>query len=148
MTINKEKDPVVVMVSGGFDPLHIGHLGMFKEARKLGDKLLVVVNCNAWLKRKKGKAFMFQEDRAEIIKELKCVDDVYVLESDADDVCEAIEKFRPDIFANGGDRKNEADIPEAKLCKSLGIEMVFNVGPGKIRSSSDLLEAYTNNDSR
>ncbi len=131
------------MVSGGFDPIHVGHLEMFKEAKELGDRLLVVLNCDDWLTRKKGKFFMSQDDRATLIKSIKYVDDVYVLQSERNDVGEAIEKFKPDIFANGGDRKDEASIPEAKTCKELGVEMVFNVGrSGKIRSSSELLKKY------
>ena len=132
----------VVMVSGGFDPVHIGHLKMFEEAKKLGDKLVVVLNCDKWLIRKKGKNFMSQEERAGIIRGFSCVDDVFILESDRNDVGEAIEKIRPQIFANGGDRKAEADIPEAKICKELGVEMIFNVGGGKVQSSSWLLKEY------
>lgn len=131
------------MVSGGFDPLHIGHLEMFKEAKDLGDKLLVVLNCDDWLIRKKGKFFMNQNDRAELIKSIRYVDNVYILQTERNDVGEAIEKFKPDIFANGGDRKDESCIPEAGICKKLGVQMVFNVGKsGKIRSSSELLEVY------
>ena len=142
----KNKKEKVVMVSVGGDPIHIGHVEHFQAAKKLGDKLIVVVNCDAWLLRKKGKVFMSQDDRAFIIKEFGCVDEVFILESDRDDVGEAIEKFRPDIFANGGDRKNEEDIPEAEICKKLGVEMIFNVGErGKIRSSSELLEVYSQN---
>lgn len=132
----------VVMVSGGFDPVHIGHLQMFEEAKKLGDKLVVVLNCDNWLIRKKGKYFMNQEERSGLIRGFSCVDDVFILESDRNDVGEAIEKIRPQIFANGGDRKDEADIPEAKICKALNVEMVFNVGGGKVQSSSWLLEKY------
>ena len=133
----------VVMVSGGFDPIHIGHLEMFKEAKELGNKLLVVLNCDDWLTRKKGRFFMNQDDRATLIKSIKYVDDVYVLQSDRNDVGEAIEKFRPDIFANGGDRKDEASIPESAICKKLGVQMMFNIGKsGKIRSSSELLKKY------
>src|SRR5689334_8358619 len=95
----------LVMVSGGFDPIHVGHLRMFEEAKKLAKKidgeLLVVINCDDWLVRKKGKFFMSSKDRAEIIKAFKMVDKVYVLESDRNDVGEAIEKFKPAIFANG-----------------------------------------------
>ena len=85
---------------------------------------------------------MSSADRAEIIAGFRCVDHVYVLESDRNDVSEAIEKWKPAIFANGGDRKVEADIPEAEACKRLGVEMVFNVGGGKLRSSSELLKEY------
>lgn len=132
----------VVMVSGGFDPVHIGHLQMFEEAKKLGDKLVVVLNCDNWLIRKKGKYFMNQEDRAAIIRGFGCVDDVFILESGRDDVGEAIEKIRPQVFANGGDRKAEENIPEAKICREYGVEMVFNVGGAKIQSSSWLLKRY------
>ncbi len=132
----------IVMVSGGFDPVHIGHLQMFQEAKKLGDKLVVVLNSDKWLIRKKGKYFMNQEERAGIVRGFDCVDDVFVLESDRNDVGEAIEKIRPNVFANGGDRKDENDIPEARICKELGVEMVFNVGGGKVQSSSELLKRY------
>ncbi|PIQ35874.1 MAG: hypothetical protein COV32_00300 [Candidatus Yonathbacteria bacterium CG10_big_fil_rev_8_21_14_0_10_43_136] len=138
----RETSKRVVMVSGGFDPVHIGHLQMFEEAKKLGDKLVVVLNCDKWLIRKKGKNFMNQEERAGIIRGFSCVDDVFILESDRNDVSEAIEKIHPQVFANGGDRKAEADIPEAEICKELGVEMVFNVGGGKVQSSSWLLKRH------
>jgi len=142
-TKTKTKKKKLVMVSGGFDPVHVGHLEMFEEAKKLGDELLVVVNCDDWLMRKKGKKFMSSRDRARIISAFSCVDKVFVLETDRNDVSEAIEKWKPHIFANGGDRKAEKDIPEAAICKKLGVKMVFNVGrSGKIRSSSDLLKSY------
>lgn len=134
----------VVMVSGGFDPVHVGHLRMFDEAKALGDKLIVVLNCDAWLVRKKGRAFMSSDERAELIRGFRSVDLVYVLETDRDDVCEALELFKPHIFANGGDRKAD-NIPEYKTCEDLGIEMVFNVGGGKIQSSSELLKKYEDN---
>ena len=130
------------MVSGGFDPIHVGHLRMFQEAKSLGDELLVVVNCDNWLMRKKGRKLMSSGDRSEIIKGFSCVDQVYVLETDRNDVSEAIELFKPAIFANGGDRRAEKDIPEAEACKKNGVEMIFNVGGGKVRSSSELLKDY------
>lgn len=130
------------MVSGGFDPVHVGHLRMFEEAKKLGDELLVVLNCDRWLIKKKGKFFINSADRAELIKAFRPVDHVYILETDRQDVGEAIEKFRPAVFANGGDRRAEKDIPEAEICRKLGVEMVFNVGGDKIRSSSELLKNW------
>jgi D-beta-D-heptose 7-phosphate kinase/D-beta-D-heptose 1-phosphate adenosyltransferase len=135
-------DSKVVMVSGGFDPVHVGHLRMFKEAKKLGDRLVVVLNSDEWLKRKKGKNFMHQDERAELIGELDPVDEVFILESERDDVGEAIEKFKPHIFANGGDRRDESDIPEAPICAEHNVEMIFNVGGDKVRSSSELLKEY------
>lgn len=135
-------EPKLVMVSGGFDPIHVGHLRMFKEAKALGDRLVVVLNCDDWLMRKKGRIFMSAQERAEIIRELGFVDEVYVLETSRNDVGEAIEKFKPNIFANGGDRRNESDIPETAICRKYGVEMVFNVGGGKVRSSSEMLAEY------
>lgn len=138
----KRKKKVTVAVSGGFDPIHLGHLRMFKEARKLGDKLIVIINSDAWLRRKKGAYFMTANERAEIIKEFECVDVVHIHNSMKPDVCGALEKLKPDIFANGGDRKKPEDLPEAETCEKLGIQMVFNVGGKKVRSSSSMLESY------
>ena len=140
----KSKKPVVVAVSGGFDPLHIGHVRMMEAAKKLGDKLIVIVNGDSWLIRKKGFAFMPEKERAEIIFSLKAVDDVYIHHSESYDVSAALKKIHPDIFANGGDRdeKNAKDpksslYKDIEMCKKLGIEMVFNVGHGgKVQSSS------------
>lgn len=140
--MKRQKKKVVVAVSGGFDPIHLGHLRMFKRARKLGDKLIVIINSDGWLRRKKGAYFMSANERREIIEEFECVDRVYMLTSVKPHVCDALDKLKPQIFANGGDRKNEDDIPESEICKKLGIEMVFNVGGKKIRSSSDLLKNY------
>jgi D-beta-D-heptose 7-phosphate kinase/D-beta-D-heptose 1-phosphate adenosyltransferase len=150
--LRKKKNKKLVMVSGGFDPIHVGHLRMFQEAKKLGDELLVVLNCDRWLVKKKGKNFMSADDRKEIIKNFRHVDHVHVLETENMDVSEALELFRPAIFANGGDRnQKDAQDPKSSLykevavCKRLGIKMVFNVGKGgKIRSSSELLNKYKN----
>ena len=115
----KSKDRVVV-VSGGFDPVHVGHVQMFKAAKELvgpRGKVVVVINCDAWLKRKKGTAFMDQGERAEIITSFSSVDEVYIHESDDDHICQALRIIRPDIFGNGGDRRNSQDIPEAVVCE-------------------------------
>ena len=138
--MNRKKRKVVV-VSGGFDPLHLGHIRMFKEAAELG-RLIVILNSDGWLRRKKGAYFMSVTERAEIIREFECVGDVYILNSVRPDVGSAIERIKPNIFANGGDRRNEEDLPEAKLCRKMGIEMIFNVGGRKIRSSSEMLVNY------
>ena len=139
---NNKKKKVVVAVSGGFDPIHLGHIRMFTHARKLGDKLIVIVNSDGWLRRKKGSYFMSANERAEIIRGFSCVDRVYIHNSVKPHVSEALEMLRPNIFANGGDRKREADIPEAEVCKKYDIEMKFNIGGKKIRSSSDMLVDY------
>ena len=135
------------MVSGGFDPIHIGHVRYIREAKKLGDRLVVVLNNDNWLKIKKGKEFMPENERKEILESLSDVDEVVIsshIEGDKDrSVCREIEKIKPHIFANGGDRFAD-DIPEFQTCNKLGIKMVFNVGHGgKIRSSSDLLKDYS-----
>jgi D-beta-D-heptose 7-phosphate kinase/D-beta-D-heptose 1-phosphate adenosyltransferase len=133
----------IVAVSGGFDPPHIGHVRMFNDARKLGDKLVVIINNENWLRKKKGFVFMPDADRKEIIQNFKSVDHVIVTEHPVDpsdmSVCEALKTLKPDIFANGGDRHAD-NIPEYELCDSLGIEMVFNVGGDKLRSSSELVK--------
>jgi D-beta-D-heptose 7-phosphate kinase/D-beta-D-heptose 1-phosphate adenosyltransferase len=133
----KEK---TVTVSGGFDPIHIGHIRMIREASKLG-KLIVILNNDAFLTRKKGHPFMPLEERKEILENIKGVESVFISIDEDDSVCKSLEAINPDIFANGGDRKAESEIREADVCNRLGIEMVFNVGGGKIQSSSWLTKS-------
>lgn len=134
----------IVAVSGGFDPVHVGHVRMFEEARALGDELVVIINNDNWLRAKKGYAFTPEEERMELIRHFPFVDRVVLTrhpEEVADrSVCEALEELRPHVFANGGDRFAD-NVPERELCTRLGIEMVFNVGGGKIQSSSELVRA-------
>lgn len=141
------KKPVVVAVSGGFDPVHIGHVRMFNEAKKLGDKLVVILNNDNWIRNKKGEAFMPEAERKEIIEALSAVDEVLLTshpENPKDtSVCAELERVLPDIFANGGDRRNADEIPslESAVCDKHGIKMVFNVGHGgKVQSSSWLVD--------
>lgn len=134
----------VVAVSGGFDPLHIGHIRMFEEAKKLGDKLTVIVNNDNWLRKKKGFVFMPEAERLEVIKACKVVDEVVLTEHSVDDedttVCRELAKLRPHVFANGGDR-GVTNTPEAELCGQLGIEMAYNIGVGgKMQSSSWMIQ--------
>ncbi len=131
-----------VVVSGGFDPVHIGHVRMFNEARALGDRLVVVLNNDNWLMAKKGFVFMPEAERKEVIEAFRAVDEVVLTKHEvgtADmSICKALEEVRPDIFANGGDRKLD-NIPEVATCEAIGCEMVFNVGRGgKVQSSSEL----------
>jgi D-beta-D-heptose 7-phosphate kinase/D-beta-D-heptose 1-phosphate adenosyltransferase len=143
---NKKNKKVVVAVSGGFDPIHIGHVRMFQHARKLGDELVVILNNDNWLRQKKEHIFMSENERKEIIEALRGVDRVIITKHKPNDsdmsVCRELIKLKPDIFANGGDRKLD-NIPEVPVCKSIGCKMVFNVGKGgKIQSSSWLLGNY------
>tara|TARA_R100001509_G_scaffold107309_1_gene63748 strand:- start:7725 stop:8141 length:417 start_codon:yes stop_codon:yes gene_type:complete len=126
-----------VMVSGGFDPIHVGHVRMILEASKHGP-VIVVANSDDWLMRKKGYVFMPWEERAEIIRSIRGVYRVEKVDDSDNTVCEAISRCRPDAFANGGDRKGD-NTPEVSLCNSLGIELMWNIGGGKIQSSSDLV---------
>ena len=125
-----------VCISGYFDPLHVGHLEYINKAKKLGDYLVVIVNNNLQCKLKKGKFFMDENDRVEIVKNLKSVDEVFLSIDDDKTVCKSLKKLKPSIFANGGDRKNY-EIPESKVCDMYGIEIIDGLGD-KIRSSSDL----------
>jgi cytidyltransferase-like protein len=134
----------IVAVSGGFDPLHIGHVRMFEEAKKLGDELVVLLNNDNWLMKKKGYVFMPQEERKEILEALEAVDRVCITNhvQNAEDmsVCEDLREVSPHVFANGGDRK-EDNVPEVMVCNEMGCEMVFNIGHGgKVQSSSWLVD--------
>lgn len=145
------KKKKVVVVSGGFDPIHIGHVRYIQEAKKLGDKLIVVINNDNWLRKKKGQEFMPETERKEIIEAIAGVDKVIIsghCENPGDmSVCKELMKIKPNIFANGGDRKpeqNDLPVAEYEVCKKLGIKMVFNVGKGgKVRSSSEMLKEYS-----
>ena len=125
-----------VCISGYFDPLHVGHLEYINKAKELGDYLVVIVNNNFQCKLKKGTFFMDEKDRVEIVKNLKSVDDVFLSIDKDKTVSKSLEKLKPSVFANGGDRKNY-EIPESKICKEHGIEIIDGLGD-KIRSSSDL----------
>ncbi len=129
----------IVAVSGGFDPLHVGHLRMIQAAKRLGTRLVVIVNGDEFLLRKKGYVFMPLDERIEILRGLRDVDDVVVAVDRDQTVSETLLLVKPHVFANGGDRRVEGEIPEARICRELGIEMVFNVGGDKVQSSSDLV---------
>ena len=127
-----------VAASGYFDPIHVGHIEYLEKSKALGDKLIVIVNNDNQTCMKKGKPFMSAEDRLKIVKSLKCVDDAFISIDTDSSVCKSLKACNPDIFANGGDRKEE-EIPEAKICNELNIEMRDGLGE-KIRSSSDLIK--------
>jgi cytidyltransferase-like protein len=142
--MEKRERKAVVAVSGGFDPVHVGHVRMINEAKALGDYLVVILNNDAWLRNKKGFAFMPEKERKEILEALSAVDKVVLTghqEAEQDmSVCNELRALKPHIFANGGDRK-EGNIPEYSLCEELGIKMVFDIGwGGKVQSSSELVK--------
>ena len=126
----------IVVTSGYFDPLHVGHIECLELAKQLGDKLIVIVNSDLQAKLKKGKSFMSQQDRMKIVSSLKCVDEVFLSIDKDKTQCKSLKFLKPNIFAKGGDRMKE-EIPESKVCKELGIKIVDGLGE-KIRSSSDL----------
>jgi len=137
--MRKEK---VVIASGYFDPLHVGHVEYLNMAKTLGDTLVVIINNDEQAKLKKGESFMDEKDRMEIVFNLGSVDEVLLSDDTDKSVSKSLEliaQFKPMaelIFAKGGDR-NFGEVPEVKTCEKLGIEMVDNLGK-KIRSSSEL----------
>jgi len=137
------KKIIWVAVSGGFDPVHVGHIRLFKKAKALGDKLVVIVNNDNWLKYKKGFVFMPEKERKEVIESVRYVDKVVLTghkpKTKDPSVCNELKKIKPDIFANGGDRK-KGNVPEYELEKELDMKLIFGVGGGKIQSSSDMVK--------
>ena len=143
-TKKNSKKPVVVAVSGFFNPLHVGHLEMIKKAKKLGDKLVVIVNNDKQVKLKKRVPFMSEKDRMKIIGALRDVDQVflaiddYKLANGEVPSTKSLAKLKPDIFANGGDRHSIVNVPEYAICQKYGIKMVDGLGR-KIRASSQMI---------
>ena len=156
---NKKDPKSIVLVTGGFDPIHSGHIQYLKSAAKLGDKLIVGVNSDEWLTRKKGKPFMPIEERMALLNEMLVVDEVIDFNDDDNTACGAIEKVKemykdvfsntfhkPIIFCNGGDRTSN-NIPEEEVYagKDEWVKFKFGVGgENKKNSSSWILEDYKN----
>ena len=140
----------VVLVTGGFDPLHSGHIAYFKAARELGDHLVVGVNSDEWLTRKKGRPFMPFEERCAIIKELACVNEVIGFNDDDNSACKAIGQVLATkgsswrvVFANGGDRTNTTTPEYATYGNTPDVEFVWKVGgSNKANSSSWILNEW------
>ena len=126
-----------VAVSGGMDPVHKGHVRMIQEASQFGE-VIVILNSDEWLMRKKGFVFTSWDERAEILSSIKGVKKVVAVDDSDGSVCEALRREKPTYFANGGDRTNK-NTPEMEACAELGISMLWGVGGGKIQSSSDLV---------
>lgn len=121
-----------IVISGGFDPIHPGHIAMIEAAAAYGE-VHIVVNSDAWLVRKKGFYFQPWTDRKKILEVY--TPHIYTVDDSDGTVCEALRRIRPDYFGNGGDRTN-TNTPELDVCAELGIEPVFGLGGGKYSSSS------------
>ena len=135
----------IIIVSGGFDPVHKGHIRMFREAANLGANVVLGLNSDEWLTRKKGKPFMKWDERAEILESCKFVTQVMSMDDSDDTACDIIKQVANMYqgyniyFANGGDR-GKGNVPELDTCKDLNVVMLWGVGGGKIQSSSDLIK--------
>lgn len=127
-----------VLVSGGFDPVHSGHVEMFMQAAMKG-RVVVALNSDEWLERKKGYVFMPFRDRKLVVSAMRAVHYVTGVDDGDGTVLEAIRRIRPDYFANGGDRTSD-NTPELELCYQLGIEPLFGIGGFKQMSSSGLVD--------
>lgn len=140
----------VVATSGGFDPVHIGHLKCFQGSVRIKEKLpagsmfIIIANSDGFLMNKKDFVFMPESERLEILHGFKGVDHVTSWYDGTQTCTGALEKIRPDIFTKGGDRSSRATIPEANICDDIGCEIIFSVGGEKIQSSSWLTEGKRN----
>ena len=145
----KMMKPTIVIVSGYFNPMHTGHLNYIREAKKLGDILVAIINNDNQVEVKGSKTFLCEEDRATIIQSLEYVDHAVISVDEDGSVVKTIEeiwnvlrmssgKF---IFANGGDQKS--GVPEEGFCLRNGINMIYGVGGEKTQSSSTLLDAVS-----
>jgi D-beta-D-heptose 7-phosphate kinase/D-beta-D-heptose 1-phosphate adenosyltransferase len=153
----KSYDFDIYCTSGGFDPLHIGHLKCIQhtarfcrgvDTRKLPGLFVVIVNGDGFLYRKKGYAFMPHHERMEIVAGLDGVDYVLGWDDGTQTVTGALEALRPQYFTKGGDRDSAENVPEFELCEKIGCQVMFNIGGGKIRSSSQLAEAAQDGEKR
>jgi cytidyltransferase-like protein len=133
----------IVATSGGYDPVHPGHISSIQASREYGDVVVVVVNGDAFLTAKKGRPFQDLQTRCLIVSAIRGVDYVIPFEVEGDStVTEALRRLRPHVFTKGGDRIDAESIPEWGVCQALGIEVVTGVGEDKRWSSSWFLQAW------
>jgi D-beta-D-heptose 7-phosphate kinase/D-beta-D-heptose 1-phosphate adenosyltransferase len=133
----------VVCTSGGFDPLHPGHVSCISQSKQYGDTLVVIVNGDNFLRVKKGKPFMDLQTRCHLVSYVRNVDFVIPFEIENDQtVSVALELLKPHIFTKGGDRIDETSIPEWNTCLKHNIEVISGVGERKLWSSSDFLREW------
>ena len=139
----------IIILSGGFDPVHKGHIRMFKAAKKFPATVIVGLNSDLWLTRKKGKPFIDFEERKEILESIRFIDYVYAFDDKDDSACNLIKnvieeyKDTDDLkiyFGNGGDR-TAGNSPEVDYCQKNNIDIIWELGGEKIQSSSDLIKA-------
>ena len=134
----------IVVTSGGYDPVHPGHISSIQESHRYGDVVVVVVNGDAFLTAKKGRPFQDLETRCLVVSAIRGVDYVVPFEIEGDQtVREALRRLRPHVFTKGGDRLEPRSIPEWEVCQELGIEVVTGVGEDKRWSSSWFLSAWS-----
>jgi cytidyltransferase-like protein len=134
--------PTVVVTSGGFAPIHEGHLDCIVESKNYGDLLVVIVNGNGFLERKKGFIYSDEKHRARLVDLLSPVDYVLIWDDGTPYVDGALQLIRPDVFTKGGDRRNDQSMPqqEINMCKDIGCKIIYGVGGfEKIMSSSELI---------
>ncbi len=135
----------IVATSGGFDPIHPGHISCIIESKKFGDTVVVIVNGDAFLTAKKGRPFQNLKTRCQIVSGIRGVDYVIPFEIAGDQtVNRALELLKPDSFTKGGDRVDESSIPEWETCQKYDIKIISGVGEDKLWSSSQFLHDWTN----
>ena len=143
----------VIVISGGFDPMHVGHLRMIQESSKMAEIVIVGVNSDEWLLRKKGYIFMPHEERVEMVQGTRGVSKAMAFDDDDNTACDLLRQVRalwPNFkvaFANGGDRTSD-NIPGIPVAEELDVHLIWGVGGGKIQSSSDLVDGLVGTSAR
>jgi len=134
----------IVCTSGGYDPIHPGHMSCIADSKRFGDTLVVLVNGDAFLTAKKGKPFQDLVTRCRIVSHVRGVDLVVPFEVEGDQtVTEALRRLKPHVFTKGGDRVDAATIPEWDVCRDLGIRVETGIGEPKLWSSSEFLSKWS-----